>query len=281
MRKIVTCLAVCGFIVSAPVVAAEEPATHDHEGATDEELAKQLSNPVADLVSVPLQFNWDQGVGPDESTRFILNIQPVVPFAISKKWNLIGRWIMPYVGQPVLFTGGESVSGFSDILFSSFFSPREVKRAIWGVGPVLSLPTSTDPLLGSGKWSAGPTFVILKQSGRWTYGALANQLWSFADATDDPRSDVNQTYLQPFVAHGWKDGTTLTVSSETTANWEAASGEEWTVPLIVMYSKVTHFGPFPFSVGAAAGYYVETPDGGPDWKLRAIFTLILPSPKRK
>ncbi len=247
--------------------------------AEAEALAKQLSNPVADLVSVPLQFNWDQSVGPNDEPRFIMNFQPVVPFGITEKWNLIARWIMPYVGQPVLSPGGDPVSGLSDILFSSFFSPRESKRAIWGVGPVLSLPTTSDARLGSGKWSVGPTFVILKQAGPWTYGALGNHLWSFADATNQPRSDVNQTYVQPFLAHGWKNGTTLTLSSETSANWEAASGDEWTVPVLVTWSKITRFGPFPFSVGAGAGYFLAKPDGGPEWKLRTVFTLILPSKK--
>ena len=260
------------------IAAASGPAAE--EGAQDAEaLAKKLSNPVADLVSVPFQFNWDQGVGPNDEPRFVLNIQPVVPFQISDKRNLIARWIMPYVGQPVLSSGGESASGFSDILFSTFLSPRESKGATWGVGPVFSLPTTSDPLLGSGKWSAGPTFVILKQSGPWTYGALANQLWSIADATDAPRSDVNQTYLQPFLAHAWKNAVTLTLSSETSANWEAASGEEWTVPVIVQLSKVTRLGPFPFSVGGGLGYYLEEPQGGPEWKLRMAFTLILPAKK--
>jgi len=266
-------------LTAAMALSATEPAWAQAAGPAQasqaEQLAKQLSNPVADLVSIPFQFNWENGVGPDEDLRFVLNIQPVVPFSLNQKWNLIGRWIMPYVSQPVLTAGGEPRSGLSDIVASAFFSP--VKSGVtWGIGPVMSLPTTTDPLLGSGKWSAGPTAVVLQQAGPWTYGFLVNHLWSFANSGNVERSDVNQTFLQPFLAYTTKSAVTLTLQSESTANWEAASGEEWTIPINAVLSKVTRLGPFPFSVAAGAGVFVEQPTGGPEWKLRTQFVLILP-----
>ena len=137
----------------SPASSATAPA-----GASDADLAKQLSNPIADLVSIPFQFNWEQGVGYQDATRTVLNVQPVVTFAISDNWNLIGRWIMPFVSQPSLSPGQGPVYGLSDIVFSAFFAPRATKSGlIWGVGPAVSLPMTDDPLLGSGKWSAGPT----------------------------------------------------------------------------------------------------------------------------
>src|SRR5262245_652954 len=154
------------------------PVTHDG-GA--EALAKKLTNPISDLVSIPFQFNWENGVGPDDGLRTILNIQPVVPFAINERWNLVERWIMPYVSQPE-FLG--SKSGFGDITFSSFLSPAHPSDLIWGVGPVLTLPMTSDPALGSGQWSLGPTAVLLKMKGPWVYGILWNQLWSFARVSD-------------------------------------------------------------------------------------------------
>ena len=241
------------------------------------ELAKSLSNPVADLVSIPFQFNWDNGVGPDDGLRYTLNVQPVVPFSIGENWNLIGRWIMPYVSQPSLGTGLDPTSGYSDIVFSSFFSPKK-SSITWGVGPVFLLPTTSDPLLGAGQWGVGPTAVVLRQQGPWTYGVLANHIWSFAEAGNLERNDVNSTFLQPFLAYG-KSGTTLTLFSESTANWEADSGEVWTIPILVLVSKVTRLGPFPFNVTAGGGPYVESPTGGPEWKLRTAFTLILPAKK--
>lgn len=240
------------------------------------DLAKALSNPVADLVSVPFQFNWEQGVGYQDATRTVLNVQPVVPFTLNDDWNLIGRWIMPFVSQPSLSPGLDSTFGLSDVLFSAFFSPRKSGGVIWGVGPAVSLPTTDDPTLGTDKWSAGPTVVLLKQSGPWTYGFLANQLWSFADASDADRPDVNKTFLQPFVAYARPSGVTFSVNSEATYDHEAADGDEWTFPLNVMVSKVTKFGPFPFQIAGGFGYFIDSPAIGPERKIRIAFTLILP-----
>lgn len=252
---------------------AQEPST---SGSDAEHIAKQLSNPVADLVSVPLQFNWEEGVGPNDDLRTIVNFQPVVPFALSEDLNVIGRMILPYVSQPSLAPGAESVSGTGDMLVSSFFSPAGSKSVTWGVGPVVSLPMTTDPALGSGKWSAGPTAVLVMHGGQWTYGALVNHLWSFADTGDIERDNVNQTFLQPFLAYTTKSAVTFNLNSEATANWEASSGEDWTVPINVAVSKVTKLGPFPFSLAVGGGVFVERPRGGPEWKLRFTATLILP-----
>jgi hypothetical protein len=209
--------------------------------------------------------------------RYVLNIQPVVPFTLNPKMNLIARWIMPYVSQPA-YLG--SSAGFSDIVASGFFSPLSSGGLVWGVGPVFSLPTTSDPTLGTGKWSAGPTFVGLKQEGPWTYGLLWNQLWSFASTSNVDRPEISQGFFQPFLAYSTPTGVTYTVQSESTANWLAPNDSDtWTVPINVAVSKITKLGPFPFSVMGSAGAYVEKPDGGPEWKLRTAFILILPRGK--
>lgn len=227
-----------------------------------QELSKKLNNPISDLVSVPFQFNWEFGYGPNDDMHHILNLQPVVPFRIREHTNMIARLIAPTVSVP-----GATVAG--DMTFSLFFSPARSTSWIWGAGPALLLPRSGP------KWAVGPTVVALKQKGPVTYGILANQLWSVAG--DNAAADVNQTFLQPFFAHTDKNAITYSVNSETTVNWEAPSGDQWTIPLNFLVSKFAKFGQFPTSYGAGIGIFVDSPSGGPEWKLRAVMTLILPN----
>jgi hypothetical protein len=257
----------------AAAAAQEAPAAAP---PSKEELARKLANPVADLVSIPVQFNWENGVGPDgDGLRTVINFQPVVPVSLSSRWNLIGRWVLPYISQPEAFG---SVSGFGDVLLSAFLSPKDGGSLVWGVGPVLALPMSTSPALGTGKWSVGPTAVVIKLAGKWTYGFLANQLWSFADASSADRRAVSQAFLQPFVAYVTPGGVTFTLQSETIANWNADdAGDRWTVPINASVAKLTKLGPFPFSIAAGAGVFVASPEGGPSWKLRTVFAVLLPS----
>jgi hypothetical protein len=236
------------------------------------DLARRLSNPVSNLVSIPFQLNWDQGVGPDDQTRFVMNVQPVMPFSINKDWNLIARVIMPFVSQPALAPGGTAAFGVSDVLVSAFLSPTKA-RVIWGVGPALSLPSTTELTLGSGKWSAGPTVVVLNQVGQWTYGALWNQIWSFSG--DPARSDVSQMFLQPFFSYTTSNLVTVGVTAEATANWKAPD-DKWTVPVTFSVSKLASLGPFPASYQIGVGAFVAKPEIGPSWRLRTSLTILLP-----
>jgi len=239
------------------------------------DLAKKLSNPLSDLVSVPFQFNWDQTVGPQHLTRFTLNVQPVIPFAITQNWSMIWRLVTPFVSQPPLFPGDAGAFGVADITSSFFFAPRP-GSFIWGAGPVVVLPSAAQPTLGSGKWSAGPTIVAAKQSGAVTFGALWNQVWSFAGAPE--RSDVSQMLLQPFFAYQATRTITVNVNSEAVANWKA-SDDKWTAPINFSVSKLSSFGSFPASYQLGWGIYVAHPENGPTWKLRSAITVLLPHNK--
>jgi len=238
-------------------------------------LAKQLSNPVASLISVPLQLNYDDGFNAnDDGSKFTLNVQPVIPLSISKDWNMISRTILPLISQGDIVVGSGSQSGLGDTLQSLFFSPKAPTASgwIWGVGPALSVPTATDDLLGGEKWAGGPTAVVLKQTeDGWTYGALVNHVWSFAGSGN--RSDISSTFLQPFLAKGLGQGRTLTVNFESTYDWE---NDQWTVPLNISYSKVSRIGKQLVSYAGGVRYYVESPDGGPEWGLRFVVTLLYP-----
>lgn len=241
----------------------------------EEDLAKKLSNPVADLISVPFQFNYNGGIGPDEDgEQFFLNFQPVVPIELNEDWNLISRTIVPVTWQDDIFPGAGTQFGLGNTTQSLFFSPSApVNGIIWGVGPVLYVPTATDDLLGPNKWGAGPTAVGLWQGGGWTVGALANQIWSFAGSDNDP--DINATYLQPFVSYSTKDAWTFTLNTESTYNWE---NDEWSVPINFVVSKIIRVGKLPVSVFGGVRYWAEPQDNGPEgWGGRFGFTLLFPS----
>jgi hypothetical protein len=237
------------------------------------ELAKKLSNPVAALISVPFQFNADFGIGANGGTRYLTNIQPVVPIELNPEWNLISRTILPVIAQnDVVGTGRES--GIGDVLQSVFFSPKAPTAGgvIWGAGPVLLLPTASEDVLGGGKWAAGPTVLLLKQEHGWTKGILVNHLWSFAG--DDARGSINATYLQPFISYGGiKPGFTIGGAFEATYDW---NHDQWTIPFVPNISQVMKVGGQLVSVSAGVKLYLEKPAGGPDWGLRFGVTLLFP-----
>ena len=242
-------------------------------GANDAaELAKKLQNPLAALISVPLQNNFDFGAGPNgDGFQYLVRIQPVIPVSLSEDWNLISRTILPVIYQEKIF-GNSSQSGLGDTLQSFFFSPKKPFHGwVWGAGPVLQFPTATDDLLGQEKWGAGPTAVLLKQEHGWTYGALANHVWSFAG--EGGRKDVSQTFLQPFVGYTLKTQTTLSLNSESVYNWEAS---QWTVPINASVKQLVHFGKQPVQFEFGGRYYAERPINGPDWGLRFTVTFLFP-----
>jgi len=240
---------------------------------------------------VPFQANEDWGYGPTgNGYKFTLNIQPVVPISISKDWNLIIRTILPIVSQHDLFyfanlpkdsplqPQNRSQDGLSDTTQSFFLSPKKPGPfgLIWGLGPAFLYPTGTHPLLDTGTFSIGPTFVVLKQSGPWTIGALMNQLWSVV--IEEHRSSLSQMFVQPFIAYTTKTHTTFTIDTESTANWNATSADgKWTVPVIFQISQILKIGKQPISIQIGGKYYADTPRYGPNWGVRFNFTLLYPT----
>ena len=239
-----------------------------------EELAKKLANPVAALISVPFQLNYAHNIGSDDGERWTLNIQPVVPIELNKDWNIISRTILPVVWQDEIFPSAGSHSGIGDIVQSVFFSPKTptANGWIWGAGPVFLLPTGSDDLLTGDKWGAGPTVVVLKQQGPWTFGALGNHIWPFAG--DDDRADISTTFLQPFLSYTTPTAWSFSLNTESAYDWE---NEHWSVPINGVVSKVTKIGSQLVSVGAGVHYWADSPDSGPKgFGFRLIITLLFP-----
>jgi hypothetical protein len=251
-------------------------------------LAKQTQNPIASLISVPLQGNWDFGLGTRDATGSTLNFQPVIPFAINPSTNVVLRVIVPLTSQPAPgFDPSEDnpgpvpsqpaanaprYNGLGDILTTVFFSPSHAGTLIWGVGPAFLLPTATNAGLGTEKFAIGPSIVVLTQPGKWTLGLLGNQLWSTSGAKD--RAPVNQIYLQPFVNYNLGKGLAGGVSMEASGNWKAQ--EKWNAPLLFSLSKVTLLGKRPVQLAVAAGPTLVNPTNGASWRFRLSATFLFP-----
>ena len=242
--------------------------------ASDAELAQQLSNPIADLISVPIQMNYDRDIGVDDGSKLQANIQPVIPFSMNEEWNLISRTILPVIYQEDIFFDSGSQFGLGDMSLTVFFSPKKPTSSgiTWGVGPIALFPTATEAELGGKKWGAGPSGVALMVRGPLTVGALVNHVWSFAGDSD--RSDISNSFMQPFVAYTWPSAWTASLQSETTYNWEI---EAWSVPVNLGVSKLVTIGKLPVSLQAGVGYWLDSPDTGPEgFRFRLQVSFVLP-----
>lgn len=259
-------LAMIGLALALPAQAQDDEAA---------ELAKKLANPIASLVSVPLQFNFDEYGGlNDDASVSALNIQPVIPFSMNENWNLITRTIVPLIDRQDFPLPDMNESGLGDIIASQFFSPKSPTAGgwIWGAGPVELLPTGTENVLGGEKWGIGPTAVALKQSGPWSVGFLTNHIWSVAG--DDDRDDVNATYLQPFVSYVTTTKTTIGLNTEATYDWE---NDQWLVPVIGQVAQLFKIGPQILQLAVGAKYWAESSDDGPEgWGFRVQLTFLFP-----
>ena len=267
------------FLFASGLTAQEKPAAStsaapDTGASAASSLEKAVQNPVASLISVPIQNNTNFSVGPYDRNQDVLNIQPVIPANLSQNWMLISRIIQPIVWQPYASqpTGGEY--GLGDMNPTFFLSPRKPGKVIWGVGPAFVIPTATNEILGQGKFSIGPSVVALTQPGHWTIGALANNVWSVAG--DGGRPDVNQFLMQVFVTYNIKKGWYVTSSPILTANWKASDGNIWTVPVGGGVGRVTKIGFQPVNITAQFYGNAVHPAGASSWGMRLQIAFLFP-----
>jgi hypothetical protein len=253
-----------GLAAQAPPASAPQ---HDLQS-----LAKATQNPVGDLISVPLQFNFNTGGDLEDRTYFNFNLQPVIPFKASNDWNIIARLIVPMSSLPGPDT--TRYSGVGDIQAEIFFTPAKPGALIWGLGPVLSLPTATATGIETGTWAAGPGGVLVKMAGPFVLGGLITQFWPMTDNGGDPKTDL--LVVQPFVNYNFGHGWALAFAPLISANWDAPSGEEWTVPLGIGITRTTVFNRRPMNIGFQ--YYANAvrPEGSAGQTLRFTVSLLFP-----
>lgn len=263
-----TLLAVVAVAVAGPAVAQDAA----------QKLAAQLANPVAALISVPFQYNYLQGFEPNDGYVSEVNIQPVIPISLNADWNIISRTIVPVIYAKDVGPETGSEFGLGNTTQSFFLSPKKPTDfgLVWGVGPVFSIPTRTNDRLGPDQWGAGLTAVGLRQSGKWTYGALWNHVWSLDN--DEEYGERDTTLVQPFVSYITKRATTFTVQTQSTYDWEAS---EWTVPVTATVFQLLKLGEQRVQIGGGPTYVFTAPDGGPDgWGVRAQLTFLFPTGQR-
>lgn len=261
------------LLAVATVASAQTAAEHAANSGGSVELAKKLSNPVADLISVPFQFNYNGGFYDGDGDQYYLNFQPVIPISIGQNWNLISRTIVPIYSQDGVIPGEGSQFGFGATTQSFFFSPKQPTRdgLIWGVGPVFLLPTATDHI-ATNQWGTGVTGVALVQRDGWTVGGLANHIWSLTGDSED--GDISATFLQPFVSFTTHKATSFTLNTESTYDWENA---EWSVPINATVGQIVKIHRLPVQFTLGARYWAESPEGGADdWGARFQMTLLFP-----
>ncbi len=263
MKTTLKTLALAAVLI--PGLASAEQST--------EELAKAAQNPIANMISLPFQNNTNLNIGPNDETQNILNVQPVYPFSLNDDWNVITRTIVPITSNPDVLTGKGRVNGIGDTTFTAFFSPKS-SEITWGVGPVLVMPTASNDVLGSDKWSAGLSAVALAMPGRWVVGGVISNVWSFAGAGNNK---INFFTLQPFINYNFDGGWYATTAPIITANWEADSDHKWTVPLGGGFGKIFKIGKQPVNAQLSLYNNVVTPDDfGAQWQVRAQLQFLFP-----
>lgn len=238
------------------------------------DLAKASQNPVSDLISVPFNNNFNFDFGPQKKTQYILDIKPVIPFHITPEWNLITRAIIPVINQPDFLPERGRVAGLGDINPSLFLSPAHPGKIIYGIGPTMVFPAATDRQLGQGKYSLGPTAVVLTMPGHWVIGFLTSNIWSVAGQSERP--NVNFFSLQYFINYNFSHGWFLTSAPIITANWEAPSKNRWTVPFGLGAGRVFKIGKQNINASVQGYDNVVTPRLGSDWQLQLNVSLLFP-----
>ena len=269
MKKSITLLIAFLLLIGMNHSLKAQDASADSDAAA---LAKETANPLANMISLPVQFNFNFGLGEYNRTQTLINVMPVIPYPLGKKLNVINRIILPVLIQPDVSQESGSTFGLGDINYSMFFTPAKAGKFIWGIGPALNIPTRTNNLLGSPEFGIGPSIIALTMPGNWALGLTANNVWSYTN------SNLSSLFSQVFIVYTFPSALFVQMMPTITANWNAPEGQQWSFPLGANMGKVVMFGKQPVKFIGGGSYYVISPDNGPTWQL--FFQAVFLFPKR-
>jgi hypothetical protein len=239
-------------------------------------LVRAAKNPLANLTNVQFIYDANLDTGARDKTQHVLNIQPVIPFAVSTDWSLITRTIIPLIAQAGQSAGEGWSRGSGDTQLSALLSPAHTGQLVWGIGSAFQIPSASRDALGQGRWAAGPTAGALWLGKQWTVGGLVSNVWSFGGAHG--RAAINQMQLEPMITYNFEGNPNRYLSSSPTiiANWNASGRERWTVPLSLGIGQLVKFGSQSVNLQATAYYNIVRPADASSWTLELQVQFLFP-----
>ena len=277
--RAMTAARTCGLLIVLAVRAAraQQPETDsaraERHTKAEASLAKAAQNPVANMVSLPLQYNYYTGGGLDSASEMVLNVQPVLPLPIGKRWLIVARTIVPFTSVPL--PNGRQAGGIADIQEQTYLTSAKPSKFTWGVGPVFSFPTATNPVTRTGQWGLGPTAVALVMPGHWVIGTLVNNIWRIGGAAHG--HVLNDFTVQPFINYNLPYAWAISASPAITSDWSAPEGERWTVPIGLGVSKITHIAEQPLNFEIQYYHNVKHPERGGSEQMRLEVAALWPT----
>lgn len=249
-----------------------------------DEINRRLENPMTNIWSLTFQENLYLNQGEKVEGTEVSNVfffQPFMPFPLTKKYMLIIRPVFPLVSQPYQLPNEEGSAtgretGFGDMQLITAFGPDRQSGLVWGIGPTFKFPTATSPLLGNGKWQAGPSALLIYIKKPWTYGLIFQHWSSFAGDPDRP--DVNVTDIQYIFRRSFPGAWSLGMGPNITINWEAEEGNRLTFPIGLGITKTVRWG-IPFKLRIEPQYSIIKPeDYGTEWNIRIQIAPVINRP---
>jgi len=259
------------LLAAGGAAIAAEPAVGT-AGAGAIELAKQVENPLARVVSLQLNGNVNFEKGAYERTQSTANLSATYPFDLPRRWNLFTNASLPVIDQPVGAT--DRTLGFGDMSLLAFLSPPSSQHWVFGAGPSIILPTATDSALGQGKWDAGPAVAVVHNERTWVAGLVASQNWSITGAND--RAGVSRLLLSPFGTWHLNKGWFLFSAPAISADWKSKGNRAWTVPLGGGVGYVVRRGRHAVNFALQAYENVVRAEGAPRWQIRLTTGWVFP-----